>query len=481
MSGCAVAFFHSSNRRTYWFQSSCAPPSGSTRSAMQISEKSRNKSRCQLIMDICRLSASRMLVASLTWLLQRYWSNPNTITTPTARRIMPVVKARSLISNFILWRGVPIVEVQSESEAQHQVYTPTGDQPQTHAAGVQRRSALNRDGQMPLARFPGASFQTAPAGAGTNSAMRNLSCSAWLRFEFISESLHGEYKFWLFRIFFQFLTQAGHVHVHGARIHVRAVSPYLLQQFFARKCCAAVLDEISKKLKFARRQVHNLSVPGRFGSQKVHMNGPEIKPARLRHGPARRAPEERFDAGHKLQHVERLRDVIIGADFQSIDLVTRLPASRQHQNRSNEAGLADVTAHDEPAFARQHDIQNNQIKRNLSRLLETFIAISRAFHRVSFVSQAIAHGHAQRLFIFHKQHVSAHDVSPQSFRKLSLRPRRPPRPPRTGASHYMRPAPFRALTSRSPVALQTCLALFWSDPGGARTRSFSGCRRFVFL
>ncbi len=51
--------------------------------------------------------------------------------------------------------------------------------------------------------------------------------SACLRFELISESLHGEDKFWLFRIFFQFLTQAGHVHVHGACVHVRAVSPHL--------------------------------------------------------------------------------------------------------------------------------------------------------------------------------------------------------------------------------------------------------------
>ena len=64
--GFAVVFFQSAYLRAYWFQSSCVLESGSTRMAMQISEKSRKKSRCQLIMDICRLSARRMLVASLT-------------------------------------------------------------------------------------------------------------------------------------------------------------------------------------------------------------------------------------------------------------------------------------------------------------------------------------------------------------------------------------------------------------------------------
>ena len=69
--------------------------------ATQISEKSRKKSRCQLIMDICKLSARRMLVASLTWLLQRYCSTARTITTIAARMIMTVVKARSLMGSFM--------------------------------------------------------------------------------------------------------------------------------------------------------------------------------------------------------------------------------------------------------------------------------------------------------------------------------------------------------------------------------------------
>src|ERR1700681_3485187 len=88
--------------------------------------------------------------------------------------------------------------------------------------------------------------------------------SKWLRFELISKALHGQDKFRLFWIFFQFLTQAGHVDVHGACVHVRAVSPNLFQQFLARKCCAAVLDEISKTLEFAGGQTHGLSVPARI-------------------------------------------------------------------------------------------------------------------------------------------------------------------------------------------------------------------------
>src|SRR5580658_4184959 len=64
--GFAVVFFQSANLRAYWSQSSCDLESGSTRRPMQTSEKARKKSRCQLIIDICKLSARRMLVASLT-------------------------------------------------------------------------------------------------------------------------------------------------------------------------------------------------------------------------------------------------------------------------------------------------------------------------------------------------------------------------------------------------------------------------------
>src|ERR1700676_2776141 len=75
----------------------------------------------------------------------------------------------------------------------------------------------------------------------------------WLGSEFIAQSLNGENKFRLFRILFEFLAQAGHMHVHRAGVHVGAVSPYLFEQFFAGKCRAAVLDEIAKQLEFAGR------------------------------------------------------------------------------------------------------------------------------------------------------------------------------------------------------------------------------------
>src|SRR5258705_5407986 len=171
-----------------------------------------------------------------------------------------------------------------------------------------------------------------------------------------------------------------------------------------------MLDEIPEQLEFTSRQIQNLSITSRFGSDEVHVNGSKIKCSGLRHGPAGRTPQQRLDASHQLEHIEWLGDVIIGADFQPVHLIAGLPASRQHQNRSNEPSLANVLANVETTFIGQHHVQNNQIKRNSCGFLESRISVSCAFYRVSFVSQTIAHRHAQRFFAFHEQYVSSHGV-----------------------------------------------------------------------
>src|SRR3984893_11560641 len=83
----------------------------------QISEKSRKKSRCQLIIDICRLSASRMLVASLIWSLQRYCSAANAITMITAGITTAVDVARHRTGIFIKYLAVRVRDTPSRSGA----------------------------------------------------------------------------------------------------------------------------------------------------------------------------------------------------------------------------------------------------------------------------------------------------------------------------------------------------------------------------
>ena len=48
-----------------------------------------------------------------------------------------------------------------------------------------------------------------------------------LSLKFITKSLHGENELRLLRIIFEFLAQAGDMHVHRARIHFGAVIPHL--------------------------------------------------------------------------------------------------------------------------------------------------------------------------------------------------------------------------------------------------------------
>ena len=74
----------------------------------------------------------------------------------------------------------------------------------------------------------------------------------------------------------------------------------------------------------------------------------------------RRAPQLGLDARQQLDHLERLRDVVVGAELQADDLVDDLPARGEHDDRRLDAAFAQL-AHDvEAAEARQHDVEETR-------------------------------------------------------------------------------------------------------------------------
>ena len=62
-----------------------------------------------------------------------------------------------------------------------------------------------------------------------DASARNSHAGNPLPFEFVTESLHRKDELWLLWVIFQFLAQAGNVHVHGPCIHVGAIAPDLFQ------------------------------------------------------------------------------------------------------------------------------------------------------------------------------------------------------------------------------------------------------------
>ena len=79
-----------------------------------------------------------------------------------------------------------------------------------------------------------------------------------------------------------------------------------------------------------------------------------------RRGCFARAAKYRADPRHQLARIERLGQIIVGADFQSKDAIHRFAACGQQKYR-NRRLLAERLQKFEPRPAGQHYIQNDQL------------------------------------------------------------------------------------------------------------------------
>ena len=130
------------------------------------------------------------------------------------------------------------------------------------------------------------------------------------------------------RIRLDLLAQPRHVHVHGAGGRHRVVAPHFVQQLFAGQGRAAMLDEVLEQLKLARGQLERRAVPAslpRFGNRRGRRRTDSPSAGC---GRRRRAAELGLDAREQLDHLERLRHVVVGAELEADDLVDDLARAR---------------------------------------------------------------------------------------------------------------------------------------------------------
>ena len=73
------------------------------------------------------------------------------------------------------------------------------------------------------------------------------------------------------------------------------------------------------------------------------------------------AAEQALDAGQQLGEVERLGDVVVGAELEAVDHVVRLVARREHEDRREVAVLAQPLADLEAVDLGQADVEQDQV------------------------------------------------------------------------------------------------------------------------
>ena len=80
-------------------------------------------------------------------------------------------------------------------------------------------------------------------------------------------------------------------------------------------------------------------------------------------GRRRRPAQLGLDARQQLHHLERLGDVVVGAELQADDLVDDLAARGQHDHRRLDAAAAQLAQHVEAVHPRQHHVEQDEIER----------------------------------------------------------------------------------------------------------------------
>src|SRR5215218_3866394 len=132
----------------------------------------------------------------------------------------------------------------------------------------------------------------------------------------------------------QLAAELPHVDVHRAGIAGERVPPDALEQLVARQHEAAVVEQLPEQVELLRRELDLLVAHLALAAAGVDREVAMVEHLGLRVAPLRgRAPQNGLDARDELARVERLRQVVVGADLEPDDLLDVLVARRQHQDR----------------------------------------------------------------------------------------------------------------------------------------------------
>src|SRR5271166_4582932 len=118
----------------------------------------------------------------------------------------------------------------------------------------------------------------------------------------------------------------------GVRERISELVPDLLEQVFGAQIGRAGPQQGLEHAEFLDRQVKLTAIPARGSPDRV-----ELDRGRAQYAPASGGlpPSEGLDPQDQLGEMERLREVVVGAEAESADAVAGLAGRRQHQDHDS--------------------------------------------------------------------------------------------------------------------------------------------------
>ena len=117
------------------------------------------------------------------------------------------------------------------------------------------------------------------------------------------------------RIILEFLPQPGDVHIDGSRGNVARIFPYVLEQFFPRHDAPAMIHQVAKQLQFLAGHVHFAAGLVHLGALEIHFDIAEFESLHRNPLILPDAAEQRFHPRQQFGGIERLGQIIIGAEL----------------------------------------------------------------------------------------------------------------------------------------------------------------------
>src|SRR6266436_6705939 len=166
-----------------------------------------------------------------------------------------------------------------------------------------------------------------------------------------------------------------------------------------------------QQLKFLAGELHRLTATQNLVAAQVDVDiaeGIAVLLFRERLCP----PQNGLHAREQFSNREGLGDVVIGAEFETHNLVHFLAARREHNNGNRGALRLELLTHIQPAQAWHHHVEDDQVRGILQGPLEPFDTVECRYHLKALVLEIIAEPRNHvRLILDDQNFRCSHDLS----------------------------------------------------------------------
>src|SRR5499427_6529104 len=121
-----------------------------------------------------------------------------------------------------------------------------------------------------------------------------------------------------------------------------------------------------------------------------------------------RAAQHRLYASDDLARTEGLADIVVGAQLQAEQAVDLLDAGRDHDDRQLARGRAQRLADLQPALARQHQVQQDQVHLVRAHPRLDLVAAVEHAHLEAVLGEVVTQQPSQLLLVLDDQHLLSH-------------------------------------------------------------------------